>query len=939
MKKLTNRVLSLMLVLAMCLSFLCGIDFTADAVTVDYVYAEDYILNWGTRGTIATFLSQNAEAFYEDNGTSYEELAKLPGATATSDVPDSSLFEKLHELMFYNIDLWSSYQKQYDATRYQYQYTDIQNSGKTNSKISSFYSGKEIGPAWDAGSTWNREHTWPNSKGTGAGGTSALREADIMMLRPVPSNENSSRGNTAYGNSSGYFNPNTGSYDVRGDVARILLYVYTCWGGHSDAAYHNGALEYMWGENGVIESKEVLLQWLEEDPVDTWELGRNDSVESITGTRNVFVDFPELGFLLFNEEIPSGYTTPSGNAGNGTSYTITAVSGNTAYGTVSLSGKIITASPKTGYEVAGYTVLSGSAEVVQDGNLFAVTAYSNVKVQINFKARSQVTLKFAEYGTISQSSVLYKGDDMVLPTVKNAVQSGHSFVGWVATPTGDVETAPKLYGVGDRYTVNQNTVLYALYSRTEGSGSGSDLFEPYSGTLTEGDYIIVDKSSGTVAMVAAATDKTRLQYANITFVGDNIIAPASDIIWTLKYADSYWTMYNTAKKSYAGGTGTKNQAKLLTNVTTFAQWTVQYKTATTYEFINRGNDAKGVNPMLRRNGEVGWACYAKNTTSGAPLYLYKRAAGTVYYFTQIGLEVCLHTDIGDVAPIAPGCETVGYTAGVYCNDCDEFISGHEEIPATGHSYVNGVCTVCDASNYYSLSLTKDTQVTLSLTEDLYINLCGYDMTGTIATNGYKVYGMDSATDKYTCENMGSFACADENGDPIVPERICSYGKTQYLAITEDDGYSFHRFFVGVTHMSLAPETVGLGYKAAVYGDEMVFAQLAADKAVTFRLQLEGYNSVYRYFDSEELTDGEPITLRIRNYDVENYSEHDLYAQVSLQFADGTVIETEPVALTFRWLTEQVNDNYADYTDDQLKQIAQMLQTFDIVKNWDIPNLI
>ena len=32
------------------------------------------------------------------------------------------------------------------------------------------------------------------------------------------------------------------------------------------------------------------------------------------------------------------------------------------------------------------------------------------------------------------------------------------------------------------------------------------------------------------------------------------------------------------------------------------------------------------------------------------------------------------------------CLTVGYTAGVFCNDCKKWISGHEEIPATDHDY-------------------------------------------------------------------------------------------------------------------------------------------------------------------------------------------------------------------------------------------------------------
>ena len=126
-----------------------------------------------------------------------------------------------------------------------------------------------------------------------------------MMLRPTSTSENSSRGNTAYGESAGYFKPNiasAGAHDVRGDVARIALYTYVRWGNTGK----------MWGTSGVIESKEVLIKWMKEDPVDTWELGRNDSVEAITGTRNVFVDYPELAFELFEVEVPSNYTSPSG---------------------------------------------------------------------------------------------------------------------------------------------------------------------------------------------------------------------------------------------------------------------------------------------------------------------------------------------------------------------------------------------------------------------------------------------------------------------------------------------------------------------------------------------------------------------------------------------------------------------------------------------------
>lgn len=294
-----KRGLALLLVMVISIAFIPVFKLDASAAgtssDVSYVYDSTgkYIYNWGARGEAATFLSPNAEDFYTGNNT-YAILSSYAGGTSTSTAPSSALYKALKSVMVSA----HTHQTSYAETRDLYKYTDCQNSG---GKISSFYSGTLIGPAWGEGN-WNREHTWPNSKGLGGND-----ENDIMMLRPTSTSENSSRGNTAYGQSSGYYNPNSesgGKYDLRGDAARIFLYVYVRWGNTS----------YAWGKSGVMESVDVLLQWMEEDPVDTWELGRNDSVESITGTRNVFVDYPEFAFLLFGEEIPADMTTPSGEA-------------------------------------------------------------------------------------------------------------------------------------------------------------------------------------------------------------------------------------------------------------------------------------------------------------------------------------------------------------------------------------------------------------------------------------------------------------------------------------------------------------------------------------------------------------------------------------------------------------------------------------------------
>ena len=212
MQQTVKRSFSFLLALALCLSLLAGIRLpqanAAGAVTYRYGSTSEYsncsnvIYNWGSRGTTATFLSPNAEAFYKDNGPSYSALAKLSGASSVSSVPSSSLFKTLRTLMTSNHSKINTY----NETRDLFAFTDCQNSARTSTKISSFYSGSAIGPGWDSGSTWNREHTWPNSKGL-AGND----ENDIMMLRPTEKSENGSRSNKAYGESGEYYHPNSES--------------------------------------------------------------------------------------------------------------------------------------------------------------------------------------------------------------------------------------------------------------------------------------------------------------------------------------------------------------------------------------------------------------------------------------------------------------------------------------------------------------------------------------------------------------------------------------------------------------------------------------------------------------------------------------------------------------------------------------------------------
>ena len=312
---------------------------SADQVV--YVTKNGYIVNWGARGEEIDFLSTYATKFYSGEYT-YASL---------SDLSSRELYTALQDLMTENHTTFTKYGSTTSSVdcRNFYAYTDCLLSN--TDYVSTIYRGLYVSSVWNS-AIYNQEHVWPNSKCIGENSTDI---GDIMHLRPSNPSENSSRGNLAYGEGTGYYDP---GMSVRGDVARTVLYMYTRWGNTN-----------LWGTDGVFESQEILLKWIQQDPVDTWEMGRNDAVQSITGTRNVFVDYPEYAYLIFGEEIPANLSTPSNSndssCADGHSYTskVTAptctTAGYTTY-TCSACGNSYVGNPTA---ATGHSFVKGSCSV------------------------------------------------------------------------------------------------------------------------------------------------------------------------------------------------------------------------------------------------------------------------------------------------------------------------------------------------------------------------------------------------------------------------------------------------------------------------------------------------------------------------------------------------------------------------------------------------
>jgi len=172
---------------------------------------------------------------------------------------------------------------------------------------------------WDNGQTYNREHTWPQSKGAEK---STPMGHDMQSVRPANTAINGDRGSTPYGESNSYYDPddisidntwyvpaNLGSY--RGDCARVILYDYVVYGeagGYKNSLYQGKAqLLSKLGKSGVFESIRILLKWHMNDPISLTEMVRNDGAYAYQGNRNPFIDYPELAILMLKDA--NGVTT------------------------------------------------------------------------------------------------------------------------------------------------------------------------------------------------------------------------------------------------------------------------------------------------------------------------------------------------------------------------------------------------------------------------------------------------------------------------------------------------------------------------------------------------------------------------------------------------------------------------------------------------------
>lgn len=286
-----------------------------------------------------------------------------------------------------------------------------------------------------------------------------------------------------------------------------------------------------------------------------------------------------------------------------------------------------------------------------------------------------------------------------------------------------------------------------------------------------------------------------------------------------------------------------------------------------------------------------------------------------------------------VQVVAPTCTQDGYTA--YSCPCGDSYT-ESPVPSAGHSYTDGLCSAC-GRQIYALLIAGDTETeytdlqqavndctggylklvgncptAITVPHDLQLDLNGYDLTGTVTvTEEATLYGFDSANDSYDSSLCGSISAIE--GSFAMDHKVS--GK-RYIALQDENGVSFHRLYVGITHMSLKPNAAAFGYKAAFYADD-VLSGCISSYGYELSIDMEGTTPVVRSLEGSSLTSGKVLTLRVQNVMTQDRSDSKNAAAATTDLTATAFITVETGGRTVTL-----------YSQSHSASLVDMLETLD-----------
>ena len=592
--------------------------------------------------------------------------------------------------------------------------------------------------------------------------------------------------------------------------------------------------------------------------------GYSDGYSTISAARNDYMAFP---VVVSDEDAHPGqrnkntfYGADSLQTVKSTytlfsQYSITATSSNTAQGTVSVSGSTITATPATGYMVQGYTILSGSATVTQNGNTFSVQASSDCTIEILFAPKETVTVTFVGQETTQKTG--YSGDTMTLPTA--SAPEGYTFQGWTQNAMEEA-SATKPACLTGSFIPTYNTTLYAVYSYVEeGTSSGTGDYVKVTETPADwtGEYLIVYEDSGYIFDGSLTSFDQVSNYKAVTVTNNTIPAAQGDAYsFTVEAYSTGYSIRGTSNKYIGHSTNankiTTSDTPLLNKLSIGADGSAN--------IICSGGAYLRFN---NTSGQYRFRYYKSSTYSNQKaicLYVKDGSVGTIWYTTP-GQNSCDHAEVQNGACTACGTAFAARTGDAY------WLTLQEAIDNANDGYVQ-LLTDADAA------VTADT---------LYLDLNGCLLSEITVTG--TLYGYDSSATAEAEGTGGILAVSGTVATDHTAEGV------RYITLNSNGIYTFHVLKLSVSAVSLRTAGAGLYYTSAISCDEQLAAQIRTSGVAVSLVDLP---------DTDLLTDGDTLYSvsqhgvlvdNILTGDSEDADRAiaDIFAAAYVTLSDGTVL--------------------------------------------------
>ncbi|HPY80042.1 MAG TPA: endonuclease [Bacilli bacterium] len=292
---------------------------------------------------------------------------------------------------------------------------------------------KRCGNYKNEGDCWNREHSTPKSWW---GGSKSNQGADPFILYPTDGKINGMRSSYPFGEVKTIEKASNNNYSLlgsadnslypysgkvfepadewKGDLARSAFYTRARWSASYSWSSGGGNVIYSGSASnnfGLTDyAVKLYTAWSNLDPVDEWELRRNEAIYAIQGNRNPFIDHPEYANIIWG----------------GTTYT---------GGGATTPPNTITLNPASSSIAVGATV---SLSVSVDSGSSQVTWSSN-KTNVATVSGGTVTGIGAGTATITATSILdtsVKGTAVITVTDSSTERESGGCGGSIAVTSG-----------------------------------------------------------------------------------------------------------------------------------------------------------------------------------------------------------------------------------------------------------------------------------------------------------------------------------------------------------------------------------------------------------------------------------------------------------------------------------------------------------------------